>query len=394
MMLFSAPVLADAPPEAPARQKILILSSHGGYGHTAAAKTLESILKDRYDLKIIYPIQELRIFGSAAGEEFYNTLCAKGWLRSVNFIARTGAKLMRSRRTKIDQLIQKHIDKEKPALVISLIPFVNLPASEAARKKEVPYLMVTLDGDLRNWVHGFEAVSHPKFRATIGHDAPTTRRLLTSKKIPNSCIETLGFPIRADFLQPKNREQLRIDYNIPQDKPVVLIMMGGNGGQSAYDYTKTIGKMPLSTHIIVCAGRNEKLAKQLKKIKLHKSNSITIMKFTDKVSDLMALSDLLITKPGPGSINEGLTMQLPMLVDHTGASLFWERANTDLVLSYKVGERIRDLRKIGPILKDYLHNPQTRERIQKAYSEVPSNKFNERIAPLVDTMIQAGGKFF
>lgn len=370
-------------------RKILILSSNGGYGHAAATNTLKSILGKEYEIKVIYPINQLKIWGVRSGEQMvYNSMLQHGWIRSMNTIAKYVApRLFKSRKKKIEQIVSRSIEIEKPDLVVSLIPFVNFPASEAARKNGVPYLLVTTDNDLRNWVHELHKMSHPNFKVTIGSDLPTTRDLLKKRKIQDQCIETIGLPLRPDFNATKALSEIYREYQIPLNKPVILIMMGGAGAESALSYAKKIGGSDLGVHLIVVSGKNEKLAKKLKKIKLNPSNTITVMGFVEKVSDLMAISDVVITKPGPGTINEALAMQLPVLIDNTNIPLSWEQANIDLVLRYGVGERITNYKKAHHILRKYIKDPVYQKNIEEAFSRIPPNLFQNRISGIVDSML-------
>ena len=145
--------------------------------------------------------------------------------------------------------------------------------------------------------------------------------------------------------------------------------------------------MDLSTHLIICTGRNDKLKKDLEKIKLHASNSITILGFTEKISDLMAISDLIVTKPGPGTINEAIAMRLPILIDNVDTSLFWERANMDMVIKYGVGERIKDYGQMRHVLRNYLYDEPTRKELQRCLAEFPANQFHMRIKEIIDSMV-------
>lgn len=379
---------ADVNSSSKPSKKILVLCSNGGYGHNAAANTLKTILGKKYDIKVVYPIDQLRIWGVRSGEQIYNSMLQYGWIRSMNAITKYVApRLFRTRKKKVEELVSRYIEREKPDLVISLIPYVNFPASEAARKKEIPYLLITTDNDLRNWVHGLQRVTHPNFKVTIGNDLPSSRGLLKERKIADECIETIGLPLRLDFKSPKSLSRLCQEYQIPSDKPTILIIMGGAGAENALVYTKKIGRADVGVHLIVIAGKNEKLAKKLKKIKLHPSNSITVIGFTEKVSDLMALSDIVITKPGPGTINEAIEMQLPVLIDNTDTPLSWEKANIDLVLRYGIGERIKDYKEAKNILQKYLKDPELQKNIAEAFSRIPPNQFHERIPEIINTML-------
>jgi UDP-N-acetylglucosamine:LPS N-acetylglucosamine transferase len=391
-MLFgflASPLRAEPSDEISQKKTILVLSSRGGYGHTAAANTLQKLIGDRYELKVIHPIDQLRIWGVPSGEQFYNMMLKRGWIRSMNFLARHIApRLFRSRTHKLEKIINSYIRAYQPDLIISLIPYINYPASEAARKQDIPFLLVTTDNDLRNWSYGLEKVSHPNFKVTIGSDLPTTRGILLRKKIPDTSIETIGLPLRPDFISERDAAQIREEYHIPAGKPIILIMMGGAGNKSAYDYARKIGEMDLSTHVIVCTGRNDKLRKELMKIRLHASNSMTIFGFTDKIADLMAISDLIITKPGPGTINEAIAMHLPILIDHIDASLFWERANSEMVVKYGIGQKINDYREMRKVIRGYLADRAWQDAVEESFTVLPSNQFHERIGKIVDSMIQ------
>jgi processive 1,2-diacylglycerol beta-glucosyltransferase len=370
------------------KKTLLVISSKGGYGHTAAANTLQKLLDDKYNLHVIHPIDQLHIWGIPSGEQFYNMMLKNGWIRSTNFIVRHFVPgLFRSRQHKLEKIIRANIEAYQPDLVISLIPFVNYPASEAARKKEIPYLLITTDNDLRNWICGLEKLKHPHFKVTIGADLPTTRDVLRRAHIPDSAIETIGLPLRPEFIGLKDKTKIRQEFNIPFDKPAVLIMMGGAGGKCAYDYARKIANLPLNLHLIIVCGRNTSLKRNLEKLRLHEGNSITVLGFTDKVADLMAVADLIITKPGPGTINEAIAMQLPVLIDNTDISLFWERANTDMVVNFGIGQKVRSFNEIQKMLRFYLTETGARERIEKSFTSVPPNLFHEQIQEIVDRMV-------
>lgn len=375
--------------EAPLKRKtILILSSTGGGGHIAASNTLQKLVGEEYDLKMVYPINQLRIWGVPSCEQFYNMMLRKGWIRSMNFIVRHLAPpIFRARLSKIEKIISSYINTYQPDLVISLIPFVNYPASEAARKKEIPYLVITTDNDLRNWAFELERVKHSQFKVTIGSDLPTTRDVLLKKKIPESAIETIGLPLRPDFIAQKDRDKLREEFQLPVNKEIILIMMGGAGGETAYEYAKKIGNMNLGAHLIVIAGRNNKLKKEVEQIKLHPSNSLTAFGYTERISDIMAVSDVIITKPGPGTINEAIAMKLPILIDNTDMSLFWERANVDMVMKYGVGQRIREFSQIQNLLTTYLKDAETKGSLEQSFTTAPANQFHLRIRGIIQDLI-------
>ena len=374
--------------EAAKKKTILILSSTGGGGHIAASNTLQSLVGDEYELKMVYPINQLRIWGVPSCEQVYNAMLRNGWIRSMNFIVRNLApSIFRSYMGKLQRIINSYIGTYQPDILISVIPFVNFPASEAARKAGIPFLLITTDNDLKNWALDIEKVKHPHFKVTIGADLPTTREVLLKKNVPEKAIETIGLPLRPDFMADKDSSRILQELQLPQDKEIVLIMMGGAGSDAAYEYAKQVGELDLGIHLAVIAGRNHKLKKRLEKLELNPSNSMTVFGFTDRVSDVMAVSDVIITKPGPGTINEAIAMKLPILIDNTDISLFWERANVDFVLNHGVGQKIKKFRHIESLLMAYLKDRQVILNTNKSFVDFPSNQFHLRIPGIIKELI-------
>ncbi len=369
------------------KKKILVLCSNGGNGHNAAVGALKTILHDRYEFTVIYPIDELEMFGVQSGEGLYNLFLQKGWTRSVNFVSRYVApKVFRRYKKKIEGLIGNHIEAAEPDLVVSVIPFINFYASEAARKATVPFLMITTDNDLQTFVHGLQGVCHPNFKVVVGTHLSCSQEILHEKNIADHLIEVIGLPVRPDFLVKKDAKLLREKYQIPAHKPVILIMIGGAGGDATYQYAKTLGRIQMGVHLIACAGRNKEMADAMRKIKINVSNSLTVMEFTDQIPELMTIADLIITKPGTLSTTESLAMQLPILMDCTNPVIDWEQANIDLIKNYGVGKDIKKLEQTEMLVREYLYDTELRYRVQQAYQKMPANRFNESIAGVIDEM--------
>lgn len=369
-------------------RKVLILSSLGGYGHSAAAHTISQLLQDEWKTAISYPINELKICGVPSGESLYNFLISRNFTQLMNWMAGSVAPyLFQLRVKKTIHLIKSRLEQEKPDLLISLIPFINYPASEAARHFKIPLLIVSTDNDLHNWVYGLENVKHSGVKVTIGCDLPSTRGLLQKKGFPEESIETIGLPLRPAFYTPLDKQRLRSQRGILPHRPVVLIMMGGAGAVSALNYAKRLAKLPLNLHLIVCAGRNRALAARLNELPLAKENRLEIFPFTERVQELMALCDLLITKPGPGTLNEAAALRVPLLVEGTTLPLFWEQININLVEQQGIGKVLYSIDHLEPIVS-HLLQPHIRVQIEQAYKHLPVNRFHERLPELLDELCQ------
>jgi UDP-N-acetylglucosamine:LPS N-acetylglucosamine transferase len=112
--------------------------------------------------------------------------------------------------------------------------------------------------------------------------------------------------------------------------------------------------------ILIC-GRNEQLARQIRRIPGPKP--MFVEGFTDNVDSYMSISDFFIGKPGPGSVSEALHFNLPVIVERNGKTLPQERYNTDWIRENEVGIVLKNFGEIESALCDLLSNGQL-ERFQ------------------------------
>jgi 1,2-diacylglycerol 3-beta-galactosyltransferase len=111
----------------------------------------------------------------------------------------------------------------------------------------------------------------------------------------------------------------------------------------------------LKLQLIVIAGRNKKLEARLKR-NLKKFNfPVRVFGFTDQVHELMAESDLIITKAGPGTIAEAMAMGLPLII--TSWLPGQEEGNVEFVLRENVGRASKDPKKVVEMVRELQETP-------------------------------------
>jgi UDP-N-acetylglucosamine:LPS N-acetylglucosamine transferase len=374
------------------KKKIIIFTSKGGFWHMAACQALTSLLSPFYDVSIVNPFEEILYpydfvvsvsGGRIDGEELYDWLIQKKWIGLVNtFCHYLVPQLLNiSKKEKINSLYD-YMCEQKPDLIISVIPWLNLFISDAAYKLSVPFLLITPDTDLSVWwAHGLDNLEHNNINVAIGFETSKTRPLLQSYGIDNERIYHTGSPIRQDFLEKKDKECIRKTWNIPPDKFVIMIMMGGAGSYSSYAYAQKVASLDLNVHLLVCIGKNMDLKKKIEEIKKNKT-TIDCISFTNRVSDLMAVSDLLITKPGTGSVNEAVYSHLPMLIDGTDETLFLEKGNVNFVEENNFGDVATSLSEIEQIIKNYM-NPLYYSAIKESLYNYERKNFSENIMQII-----------
>lgn len=138
---------------------------------------------------------------------------------------------------------------------------------------------------------------------------------LQLKGVDPDRIRVTGIPVRAAFDQMKDTEELRKRHGLSCDRSTILIMGGGYGMIS--EELISLLRSPLhseSTQWIIVCGHNEELKERLAETLRGSPHKVTITGFVEHIHELMAVSDLLITKPGGLSTSEALAVGLPMLL--------------------------------------------------------------------------------
>ena len=90
----------------------------------------------------------------------------------------------------------------------------------------------------------------------------------------------------------------------------------GLGKNKTINILNVLAKSNYDIQVIAIAGKNEKLKSSFENIVIenNKQSSIKVLPFTNKVPELMSISDLVITKPGGLTTSESLASSLPILV--------------------------------------------------------------------------------
>jgi processive 1,2-diacylglycerol beta-glucosyltransferase len=372
------------------RKKILVLMSTGGAGHINACNVLKAALPE-YDYVVTDGIDitlsssdpiKIVTLKKYHGEDFYNGLISNGWNKVTNWICRhPGPYLFHCSRKKFENRIVRLLQKEKPDLFISTIPLINYSACNAAARCNVPFFLMALDADLTLWLNDVELCRKP-FPVTLSYPSDFMYKQLSQKHVPPEKIYIVGPPLKAAFYTPKDHKAIKKEWNIPEGKQVIMVLMGGAGSGQLYSVAKNVFNLPIKAHLLLCIGRNEAQRKQLEKLKKTKDISYTIIPFTDKIPDLEAVSDLLITKPGPNSCNEAMFCQLPILIDNTQTTLFWERATMHYVQENGFGTTFKSYKQLGKLIPSWLARKKA-----GLISKPPFKCFKDEIRFVIEKML-------
>jgi 1,2-diacylglycerol 3-beta-galactosyltransferase len=123
-----------------------------------------------------------------------------------------------------------------------------------------------------------------------------------------------------------------------------MVLFGGHGSKIMLYLTERLNTAGLPLQLILICGRNEELAAKFRAKKWNMP--VHVVGFTKEVHKLMRAADLLIGKPGPGSIAEAMVRKLPVLIECNAWTLPQERYNAEWVTERRVGIVLSSFREI------------------------------------------------
>jgi processive 1,2-diacylglycerol beta-glucosyltransferase len=378
-------------------KKITIFSSSGGGGHTAVAHALNEYLKETYRvetsnvfshmLKALDPAQTFSA-GKYNGEDIYNFCMANKWYKFLNLYYKLGSTYYRLFNKKINQILHEYLDEAKPDFIISVAPLINHIILRVAQERNIPFLLVPTDLDIATFITGIKNPTYNKFKIATAYDTQRIEAVAAKAHIPLSCFERTGFAIRADFFEKKDHTFIKATYGIDENRPVVLLLLGAVGLKALYDFVAELTNVKTEAHILICIGRQEELRDKINALNFPPHLSKTIIGFTSRMSDLMAISDLLITKSGSVSVSEGIYMNLPMILDATTSLLRWEAYNHQFIQEHNFGTTINQLDNLAALVTHLLYTKKELELYKKSLTAFNKKHGGTEIKKVVEKILE------
>jgi processive 1,2-diacylglycerol beta-glucosyltransferase len=133
--------------------------------------------------------------------------------------------------------------------------------------------------------------------------------------LPNRVL-LCGIPVDAAFALSFDKNDLRQALGLDARRPVVLVMGGGMGPVPMDRVVASLELCNAPMQVLVVAGHDRDLRQRLELLRGRLAMDLHLFGWTENVPELMAVSDLLITKPGGLTTAEALAAGLPMILTH------------------------------------------------------------------------------
>lgn len=220
----------------------------------------------------------------------------------------------------------------QPDVIVSIHPLLNQFTLKALQDLRLHIPFITVVTDLVSLHYSWFA---PGADAYI---VPTedARKLYLARKLDPDRVHVLGMPIDPKFTRPTaSKQELQRKIGLEPDLPVVLLVGGGDGAGGLQVAVRAISRARLPVQLLIITGRNKRLYAYLQRTRKNLRIPAKVFGFVQNMPEMMRASDVIITKAGPGTINEALACDLPIIL--SGYVPGQEEGNVDFVLKNDVG---------------------------------------------------------
>ena len=342
--------------------RVLILPASVGAGHLRAAEAVELALKELAPDAVVRSVDVLTLATKA-----FRRVYGRGYLDLVN----KAPHVLGYFYDLFDRPKKKRPGDSKLRLAVERLnmrPFLKLlraenwdmivnthflPAEIVAslrRKRQVrtPHCTVTTDFEThRLWIH--RPCEH-YFTAT-----EEGALYLHHWGVPGETTTVTGVPIHPVFSRPKDRSECLDAHGLKGDRPVILQLAGGFGVGPVEKLYRGLLSVGIPLEIVVVAGRNEKARKRLEGIEPPSRHRAKVTGFTDRMDELMAAADVVLSKPGGLTASESLARGAAMAIVNPIPGQ--ESRNSDYLLENGAAIKINSVASLPYKLTRLLRDP-------------------------------------
>ncbi|MGV3243929.1 undecaprenyldiphospho-muramoylpentapeptide beta-N-acetylglucosaminyltransferase [Staphylococcus sp. 11261D007BR] len=193
---------------------------------------------------------------------------------------------------------RKILKKEKPDLLFSKGGFVSVPVVLAAKSLNIP--IIIHESDLTPGLANKIALKFAKKLYTTFED--------TLKYVPQSKADFIG-PIVRENLKHGQPEKGYAHTGFTSDRKVLMIMGGSMGSAKINDaIRKNLNVLLKDYQIIHLTGKG------LKNEDIDQPGYVQYEFVTDELTDLLSITDTVVSRSGSNAIYEFLALRIPMLL--------------------------------------------------------------------------------
>lgn len=346
-------------------EKIIIFYGSYGGGHLSAARSIKETIEANYKNKEVLMIDCIeyinKILNKLTTKAYADMSKNAHWMwKQIYYGAETGpvSKISNLVNRVMAIKLNKLIQENKPGLIISTHPFSSQMCALLKKKGRINCKIATVLTDYaphNQWLMHHEFVDY----YFVAHNG--MKNLLKETGIDENKIYTTGIPLSNKFLLHYDKEKTLKEFGLKPNKTTILFFAGGEfgfGKDRTFNILKTLIEKFENLQIVAIAGRNEKMKNRFENLvdEEDASENVKVLPYTNKVPELMSISDIVISKPGGLTTTESLASGLPIIVINPIPGQ--EEENAEFIENQGVGIWLKKNEDIEQKLNEVLSSPE------------------------------------
>jgi len=382
-------------------KKVLIMSASTGGGHNRAARAIKEELESRTidnmsieceivdSLKLVNNTMDKVI---SRGYEKSALYTPKAYGSVYRFSETTIASKNEFKTNPLTSLMArkfKHLLNEStPDLIIGTHPFPMIALSTLKKNNNIHslsrsesfYKSTKVDippmiSVLTDYTTHSTWIQNEIDYYIVGHEY--VKELLVYEGVDSEKVKAFGIPVEKSFLSHRDRETVLTELGLSPEKLTVLLMGGSFGAGNIKETLEDLIAIDRDFQILVITGRNEHLKDKLSKMldsTIHNKN-ICLLGYTNKMNDILASIDVLISKPGGLTTAEALLNDVPMIVPYFIPGQ--EEENLDFLTNCGAALRTTKKYSLPVLLKVLIDDPSRLDNLRKNIKSI--RKFDSAV---------------
>lgn len=304
-------------------KKVMIFYAAYGGGHLSAARSIKENIETNYtdvEVQLVDCMEYVSKYVNKVTTKAYAEMAKKAprtwgrvyWHSQKGPLAHISTTSNKVLSIKLNKLLQDF----KPDIIISTHPFGTQMCAFLKKHDKLDAKIATVMTDYAphdQWL----VFNHYVDYYFVSHDG--MKKQLHEKGIPNEKIFATGIPLSNKFLLKYDKSEILESFGLSPDRKTVLFFGGGEfglGKTQTFKIFKSFVECPENIQIVAIAGKNPKMKESFENLvyELGKFDKVKILEYTNKVPELMSISDLVVTKPGGLTTTESLASGLPIVV--------------------------------------------------------------------------------
>jgi processive 1,2-diacylglycerol beta-glucosyltransferase len=348
--------------------RVLVLSASVGAGHMRAAQAVELALREvapdaqvkNLDVLTLTNAAFRKVYASAYLDLVNHAPYVLGYMYDLMDRPRRAGSKRDRLRVVVEKLnLNKFCDlieegRWDVAVSTHFLPAEIIASLRRDGKCGLPQMTVTTDFEThRLWVNEpCEA-----YTTATEEGAANLRKWGVSPER----VHVTGIPIHPVFSRPKDRWACLKNQGLLGDRPVVLQLAGGFGVGPIGQLFRAILEVPTPLEVVVVCGKNAEAKEELGQVEVPPRHRVKVMGFTTEIDELMAVADVVVSKPGGLTTSEVLARGAAMAIvnpipgqESRNADFLLEngaaiKINNAATLPFKLGRLLEDREKLEAI---------------------------------------------